>query len=84
MTTTITVFGQEVEVEEDVPVPPQRRRSPDLDGFGEMPVGGYVFVEADDDEARKLPNRVSAAGKRFGMKFTTRRLDGGVGIWRTE
>lgn len=83
MTKTITVFGQEVEVGND-PIPPQRRSNPDVDGLKDLPVGGNVTIPCHDDDAANLRNRVSNAGKRFGMKFSTRTLNEGVGVWRVE
>lgn len=82
MSNTINFYGQEMQVQE-TEMPTRRRTNTDSDDLANLPVGQDVFYECDKDEAAKIPQRVAAVGKRFGMKFTTRKLEGGVGIWRT-
>lgn len=84
MSDTIEFFGEELEVKTDVPMPPRRRHNTETDDLAKLPVNGYVLFPCDDKGATQLRNRVAAVGKRFGMRFSTRRLDSGVGIWRTE
>ncbi len=71
-------------IEKGVPIP---RRNPSF-GWGlhgavcRLEVGDSIFV------ANGKPNSVSASGRvatqRTGAKFTTRRVEGGVRIWRVS
>jgi hypothetical protein len=86
MTDTITFDGQELEVQMGVELPPRIRSNPNTDELADVPVGGYVFIPCEDEQKARtrVANRVRAVKKRFGGNYTTRNLEGGVGVWRTE
>jgi len=65
-------------IEKNVPVPPGRRTGSRIP-FARMEIGDSVFLPGDP----KKFNSVSvAAAKKYGFKFTQRRVGGGVRIWR--
>ena len=53
-----------------------------------LAVGDHFEVRCTDEEYAVVANRVRAAvwtwGKRHKKKFASRRLEGGIGIWRVE
>lgn len=76
-------------IETGIPIPPIKR--PCLKGkckypvLKELPVGGSVFLSTKD--TRKAVQREQAYigqfSKRNGLELTTRRVDGGIRVWRT-
>jgi hypothetical protein len=68
------------------PPPPARGRS--LYPFSQMEIEDSFFVPCGDDDVRTVERRVSASaaqyGRRTSTKYTTRREDDGVRVWRIE
>lgn len=66
------------------PPPPPRGRS--LYPFAQMEIEDSFLVPYDGDDARTVERRVSASAAQFGRrtstKYTTRREEDGVRIWR--
>lgn len=50
--------------------------------------GMSFFVPDENNEGRPLQTRLTAAatnaGRRLGRKYSTRRMDGGVRVWRIK
>lgn len=80
---------QEYPIEQGLEIPEPRRtarggraRYP----FAHMKIGDSFFVPANGDEKRNINKNLSALGnhfgKRNGMKFKTRVVDGGIRVWR--
>lgn len=70
------------EVEKNIPVPNARRQYP----WRRMEVGDSFFLSGDFPAAKRSVIACSAAsfGKRSGKKFITRRVEGGLRVWRVE
>jgi hypothetical protein len=53
-----------------------------------MDVGDSFFIEATAEEMKarlaSISRGATAAGKKLGVQFTVRKVDGGVRVWRTE
>lgn len=51
-----------------------------------MEVGDHFEVRCSEDEYEVVSNRVRASvwvwGKRHGKRFASRKIEGGIGIWR--
>jgi hypothetical protein len=73
-----------IKIDKGMPIPPPpHKKYP----FDLMEVGDSFFVPAGEDIERTHNNlRCSALafGLRRQQRFTTRREDGGVRVWRTE
>jgi len=73
------------EIKKDVPIPAVRM--PGGRGvkypFRSMEVGDSFHADVSAAEAKKIQYAATAYSRRNGVKFTTRRSDTGVGIWRT-
>ena len=73
------------EIKKDVPIPAVRMpggrdvKYP----FRSMEIGDSFHAEVSLAEAKKIQYAAAAYSRRNGVKFTTRRSDTGVGIWRT-
>ena len=68
------------QIEKGIPVPETRGRG--LYPFADMGVGDSFFVGG---EVSARSNALTAAlnfGKRNGLKFSSRNVDGGLRIWR--
>lgn len=51
--------------------------------FGSMEVGQSFFVQTEDTKKfASLRNSATSRGKKLGMKFVTRQMDGGIRVWR--
>lgn len=70
---------QDIVVEKDVPIPPRSRRT--KYPWRSMEIGDSFFAKIKDTSAGPL---VQQAQKSTGFLFTTRRVDGGVRIWRIK
>jgi len=80
--TKITVFGQEIEVETDLELPPRTRSNPKLDGLADLPVGGGIFYECDAEEAKRTRSRLRVVERRHGGEYDYRVVEEGVMIKR--
>lgn len=74
------------EIEKGYTPPPPRTRS--TYPFAQMEVNDSFFVPSGEDGVRNTERRVSASaaqyGRRTSTKFTTRREEDGVRVWRVE
>jgi len=69
-------------VEKGIPAPKVKKGPPRKYPWLEMEVGDSFFVPGVNyNEFKTQP---SNAGKRYGLKYTTRSVDGGVRVWRVE
>lgn len=73
------------EIEDGIEVPViSRAKYP----WREMAVGQSFFVKNRSGDGRRTHQHMCsvawAAKKRLGMKFSTRRVEGGVRVWRLE
>ena len=74
-----------MKIEKNVPMP-----SVNAGGFrkyplGDMEVGDSLLdVDATDTTSSKLRNAAKIYGRRNGMRFTSRKVDEGVRVWRVE
>lgn len=72
-----------------IPIPVRGHRQPKYK-LRDMIVSGSFVVRCEQDAAiiRKLSNSltscISSVEKRTGRRFTMRRQDGGIRIWRTR
>jgi hypothetical protein len=75
-----------MKVEKGIPLPP-RNNARDGNGkypFARMEVGDSFFIEADEQTAQRIQNRACNAYRYYRPKeFATRRIEGGIRIWRT-
>ena len=71
---------EEFKIEKGVPVPPRNggRGAPEKYPFSSMEVGDSFLAP------EKAQSSTQSAGKRLGMKFTSRKEADGVRIWRVE
>jgi hypothetical protein len=76
-----------ITIDKGIPVPPLRMRHSKYP-WAEMVVGDSFFIEAAaaDLKARaaNLSRGATSAGKQLGRRFTVRKADGGVRVWRIE
>lgn len=72
-----------MDIEKGIAIPEITSAARDTYPFGKMEVGDSVFLYGMESTSSAC---VSARqiGKRQGKKFTTRKMDGGVRIWRTQ
>lgn len=76
-----------VEIEKGVPVPVEEKpfagfaRSKSKYPFAEMEVGDSVFYEGESNGGKVHASMVKS-GQRHGRVFTSRKVDGGLRIWR--
>lgn len=73
----------EFTIDKDIPVPKQvgtgrKNKYP----FDALEVGDSFFVK--DAKVKTLSRTCGSHGKRLSRKFTSRTVDGGVRVWRTE
>lgn len=68
--------GFKIEKSVPKPAPIRRRKYPWL----EMEIGDSFLVPGGRTE--RLANSAHGAGKRYGRKFSTRSVEGGVRVWR--
>ena len=53
--------------------------------FKDLAVGDSFFVpDADGLSGRRMHSTAYNYGKRYGMKFVARRVEGGMRVWRQE
>lgn len=71
-------------IENDIPVPPNRSknaRNAFTDAVKALDVGQSFFVEMLQ---ANVCTRANIIAKATGRKFTTRKVEGGIRIWRVE
>lgn len=72
------------EIEGDIPVPKPAHKYP----FNNLTVGQSFMVPYEDEERTLISNRVCTAARSAArthtMKFTTRRTNIGVRVWRVS
>ena len=77
-----------MDIETDVDLPKRRAGRPPRDPWEKLGVGDSFFVAASWDEYDAVSNKVRASawnwGKPRGIRFASRRVEGGVRIWRVE
>lgn len=74
-------------IEKDVPLPSHKPLGNYKWPFAEMGVGDSFFVPANTtEEKRRIQMNVMGSCRRFRDKgrFATRRVEGGVRVWRIE
>jgi len=72
------------EIRKNIPIPTVRKaggRSAKYP-FRDMEVGDSFEEAMSDAEAKQVQRAAAAYARRNGVKFTTRRSDTGVGVWR--
>lgn len=74
-----------VEIESDIPVPASYTNGrPASYPFRKMEVGQSIFIPSDEVLPQQAAKRAYTAGRRAGFRFTCRKVEGGVRIWRVE
>lgn len=69
-------------IEKGVPIPPKGGGRPIVYPFAEMDVGDSVLItNKTQAHASATSNKV---GGRLGRKFTTRKVEGGIRVWRVS
>lgn len=75
-----------VQIEKNIPPPPKKNGHSGQRVTQKMEVGDSILIEGS--QIKRLVAKASAictAGKRFGDgKFSTRRVEGGIRVWRIE
>ena len=70
-----------LEIEKNIAIPPISRRRREIKyRFAEMQIGDSLFDTTK--RGHSLRNAASQWAKDHGVKFTSRRMDGGVRVWR--
>lgn len=76
------------EIEHDIPIPsPIREGKPPVYPWRKMEIGDSFLVPLDSYSRKahsRLSTALSQAGRRSGRKFCTRRVEGGIRVWRIE
>ena len=70
---------QGLQIEKDVPIVMSKRMTYP---YKEMDVGDSFFVP--NGKMQTLSNANWRVGKKLGVKFTARQVEGGVRVWRTQ
>jgi sRNA-binding protein len=77
-----------ITIDKKVPMPKPRvkkeKKKPKSDIAKAMNVGDSVFIETLYGHKDNTVTTIRKAMARFGMKYTCRKLEGGVRIWRIE
>lgn len=68
-----------IKIDKGMPMP--KSKSEKKYPFREMEIGDSFFEE--EVNRRLLASYASELGKKIGMKFSIRRVDGGIRVWRT-
>lgn len=72
-----------IEIETDVPLTASYKNGrPEVYPWRKLEVGDSFFVPEERTAPKHIEKRAYEAAKRTGRKFTCRRQDGGVRIWR--
>ena len=70
-------------VEKNVHIPIGKPATTKKYPFGDMSIG-ESFLVPEGDNSNNVVRSAHAYGKRNGMKFTSRKAEGGTRIWRIE
>lgn len=74
-----------ISIESGVPLPASYINGrPASYPFRKMEVGQSIFIPEEKVSPHHAAKRAYAAGRRTGYKFTCRKVDGGVRVWRIE
>ena len=74
-----------IKVETGIAMPEEKRVTKLVYPYEGMNVGDSFFVEGEGKNLLAMVcNRNGSAGKKLGKKFTARKVEGGVRVWRTE
>jgi hypothetical protein len=80
-----------VTIRKDKPVPPSKRGSnPEFElPLADLLVGDMMQIDMPEEEVRQKINSIRLRAMRYGranppIKFTTRSIPEGVGIWRIK
>lgn len=74
-----------VEFEKDVPIPPVGRKAgTPLYPFGDLEPGDSMHIEVTGKDITRLQTAAHKYGQYHSQKFTTRKTDTGVRVWRIE
>lgn len=72
-----------IAIEKNIPAPTSHPGRPAKYPWHDMEVGDSFFLpNAGRTEQQRLSTRATAFARRRGFKFATRRMDGGVRVWR--
>jgi len=71
-------------IESGIPIPPKKGlfQPQDKLRLSALAIGDSRFVKGMTQQM--VASKGAGAAKRYGMKFTTREMDGGVRIWRVK
>lgn len=72
--------------EEDVPIPPAQTRGgrTPIYPFREMKVGDIKRFTAEPDVVRLIQRAAATFARRHKVKLVTRKITGGVRVWRVK
>lgn len=70
-------------IEKGIAIPEAELVGKEMYPFGRMEVGDSIFLPGMNSSSSACVSARQIA-RRQGKKFTTRKIDGGVRIWRTE
>jgi hypothetical protein len=76
-----------VKIDKKVPLPPSKRIRKENYPFREMNVGDSFFLPLDGIPVSELQTRLANAWRHCreeGKRFTSRRVEGGVRVWRID
>jgi hypothetical protein len=73
-------------IEKNIPIPEPGRNGPSSRfPFENMEPGDSFLVETKDHKKMKqIQNLAYKCGPRYRMKFATRKVDGGMRVWRVK
>jgi hypothetical protein len=75
----------EFKIDKNVPMPATRSAGRHATfPWRSMEIGDSFFVTPDQIPSKYVSRRAWAASKLTGLKFITRRSDGGARVWRAE
>lgn len=75
--------GMVLELVSDVAVPPdQKRRDPSIWPHAGMEIGQSFWIATEDRVYGTVLNANARYAKRLGWRFTARKENGGVRVWR--
>ena len=72
-----------IKFEKNVPIPPANRKA-SIYPFSDLELGGSMHVEVTGKDLTRVQTAAHKFGQYHGLKFTTRRSDTGIRIWRIE
>jgi hypothetical protein len=69
-------------IEKAIPVPAIDRKQRTIYPFREMEVGDSFFVK--DGDVKRIGGSARQSGHHHNRKYATRKVEGGVRVWRVE